>query len=333
MTLFSKLLRIAALAGCMLAGCDRPTSPERQSTREVRLGYFANLTHAQAVLGVSSGEFAAAVAPAKLTTRVFNAGPSLIEALFAHEIDIGYVGPGPAINGFMRSKGEGLKIIAGAAANGVGIVVRKDAGIVSLEQLKGRRIATPQLGNTQDIAARHFLIHNLGQADANNIIPISNAEQLGLLQRGQIDAAWAPEPWAARLVLEAGGTLLAEEKDLWEGKQFTLAVVIASPKFLKDQPDNARNLLTAHRRWTQRLNREPAASLPRLGQALNELTGKTIPAEAFAAAFSRTLFTNEPLAETLETLASWSYDLGFAKEKPDLGGFVDLTLMNALGSD
>lgn len=315
-----------------LTGCERPTISGPQG-REIRLGYFANLSHAQAVLGVSSGEFAAAIAPARLTTRVFNAGPSLIEALFAGEIDIGYIGPGPAINGFTRSKGEGLKVVAGAAANGVSIVVRKGAGIQSLDQLKGRRIATPQLGNTQDIAARHFLIHKLGQSEANNIIPISNAEQLGLMKRGEIDAAWAPEPWAARLIAEADGVLLKEEKELWEGKRFTLAVVIASPAFLKRDSENVRKLLAVHRRWTKQLTDEPARTQPLLGNALNDLTGKSIPADAFSTAFSRTLFTNEPLPETLRIFSQWSYDLGFAKEMPNLEGLVDLTILNSLAEE
>ena len=322
---------VAFAAGCfaaLLVSCERP-APVGATPAEVRIGYFANLTHAQAVLGVASGDFAKALSPAKLTTRVFNAGPSLIEALFAGEIDIGYIGPGPAINGYAKSKGDGLKIVAGAAANGVGIVVRKNSGIEKLEDLKGRRIATPQLGNTQDIAARHFLIHKLGQPDASNIIPIANSEQLGLLQRGEIDAAWAPEPWAARLVVEAGGTLLAEEKDLWEQKRFTLAVVIGSPTFLKRQPELARKLLRVHRLWTDRLTDDPDRTLPLLSKALNELTGKSIPAEAFRTAFARTVFTNEPLAETLQTFAQWSYDLGFAKERANLEGLVDTALLEA----
>lgn len=316
----------AGLLAALLAGCER-SAPGGEAPREVRIGYFANLTHAQAVLGVASGEFAAAVAPTKLTTRVFNAGPSLIEALFAGEIDIGYIGPGPAINGFAKSKGEGLKVISGAAANGVAIVVRKDSGIEKIEDLKGKRIATPQLGNTQDIAARHFLIHKLGQPDANNVIPIANAEQLGLLERGEIDAAWAPEPWAARMVLETSGKLLAEEKDLWEQKRFTLAVVIASPVFLKNHPNIVSKLLRVHRAWTEKLTKDGDETLPLLGKALNDLTGKTIPPEAFRAAFSRTVFTDEPLIDTLETFAQWSYELGFAREKANLEGLVDTTLL------
>src|SRR5436305_14035462 len=142
---------------------------------EVRIGYFANLSHAQAVLGVSSGEFERAIAPAKLKTKVFNAGPSLIEALFAGEIDVGYVGPGPALSAHVKSRGEGIRLIAGAAANGVVIVARKDSGIEKLEDLKGNRLATPHYGNTQDLAARHYLTAVLHQEQLDNVIPVANA--------------------------------------------------------------------------------------------------------------------------------------------------------------
>src|SRR5436190_4948439 len=147
MTLRPITLRAIALGTLLLLGCDRraasssATSQPAQATDEVRLGYFANVTHAQAVLGVSTGDYQRAIAPAKLSTKVFNAGPPLIEALFAGEIDIGYVGPGPAINAHAKSKGLGIRVIAGAAANGVLIVARKDSGIDSLSQLVGKKIA------------------------------------------------------------------------------------------------------------------------------------------------------------------------------------------------
>jgi NitT/TauT family transport system substrate-binding protein len=143
-----------------IVGCDKEKQNAGASGGagpEVRLGYFANVTHAQAVLGVANGDFQRAIAPAKLSPKVFNAGPSLIEALFAGEIDIGYVGPGPAINAHAKSRGTGIRVIAGAAANGVLIVARKDSGIDSLSQLVGKKIATPQIGNTQDISAKHYL--------------------------------------------------------------------------------------------------------------------------------------------------------------------------------
>src|SRR5207247_8905286 len=155
----------------------RGRQPASAPPAEVRIGYFANLSHAQAVLGVSSGEFERAIAPAKLKTKVFNAGPSLIEALFAGEIDIGYVGPGPALNAHAKGRGEKIRVIAGAADNGVLILARKDAGIDSLSQLAGKRLATPQMGNTQDLSAKHYLMSELKQKDGNNVLPISNTEK------------------------------------------------------------------------------------------------------------------------------------------------------------
>src|SRR4051812_10511227 len=166
---------LVGLAG--LAGCERPSTTSGSGpsgdVAELRLGYFANVTHAQAVLGASSGEFAVAVTPTKFSTKVFNAGPSLIEALFAGEIDIGYVGPGPALSAHLKSHGEGIRVISGAAANGVLIVARKDSGITALADLKGKRIATPQQGNTQDIAARHYVVSELKQPDASSVIPVA----------------------------------------------------------------------------------------------------------------------------------------------------------------
>src|SRR5665213_2845269 len=214
-----------------LSGCDRSEASE--AARPVRIGYFANLTHAQAVLGVSSGDFAKAVAPRKLETQVFNAGPSLIEALLAAEIDVAYVGPGPALNAQLRTHGQGIRVIAGAASNGVLIVAREGSGIKTFADLRGHTLATPQHGNTQDLAARHFLSANLGQADDSFIVPIPNAEQAGMMTRNQIDASWAPEPWGSFLVAKAGAHIVCEEKDLWPDHQFTLTVVVATPEFLE----------------------------------------------------------------------------------------------------
>src|SRR5437660_3899734 len=164
-------------------GCNRDESSRSSAAnQEVRIVYFANVTHAQAVLGVSGGGFEKAIAPAKLSTKVFNAGPSLIEALFAGEIDIGYVGPGPALNAHAKGRGVKIRVIAGAAANGVLIVARKDAGIDSLSQLSGKRLATPQMGNTQDLSAKHYLMAELKQKDVNNVLPIANTEQGTLME-------------------------------------------------------------------------------------------------------------------------------------------------------
>ena len=327
-----------ALGGLILAGflvttgCGRGDSPTVSSsaTLEVRFGYFANVTHAQAVLGVASGDFEKAVAPARFSTKVFNAGPSLIEALFANQIDVGYVGPGPALSALEKSHGEGIRVIAGAAANGVLIVARKGAGIATLKDLAGRRIATPQAGNTQDIAARHYLTKELGQKDANNVIPIANAEQAGMMSRGEIDAAWAPEPWGSRLILENGAALVAEEKDLWPSRKFVLTVVVTTPEFLSKHPDIVKKILGVHVAWTQNLQSDRTKYAPQLADALFNLSGKKLPPGVFEASLKNVEFTTEPLDETFQTMGQWAYDVGFAKAPPKLDGLIDTTLLRQL---
>ena len=287
------------------------------------IGYFANLTHAQAVLGVASGDFERAVAPFKLETKIFNAGPSLIEALFAGEIDIGYVGPGPALSAFERSAGKGIVVVAGAAANGVVIVARKGSGITTLADLAGKRVATPQLGNTQDISARHYLTSVLKQTDLRTVMPVDNAEQAAMFNRGDVDAAWVPEPWGQRLVTETGATLVAEEKDLWPDKQFLLTLVVTTPEFLAKKPEVVQAVLKAHRAWTRKLTSEPSAHVAELGDALFTLTGKRLPPGVLPAALARVQFVDDPGVSTLRTFAAWKHDLGLERG----GGTLDIQAM------
>jgi NitT/TauT family transport system substrate-binding protein len=310
-----------------LSGCRNGYDP----SRPIRIGYFANLSHAQAVLGVASGDFARAVAPSKLETRVFNAGPSLIEALFAGEIDIGYVGPGPVISGHARSRGEGVRVVAGAAANGVVIVARKGSGIVSMTDLAGRRVGTPQLGNTQDISARHYVATMLGQ-DLSSVIPIDNAQQAGLFARGELDAAWVPEPWGERLIEETGATLVAEEKDLWPNGEFALTVVVTTPELLAKRPDVVEAVLRVHRDITRRLVEYPQAEVGALGDALFALSGKRLAPGVIGTAIRRVKFTDEPLEGTLATFATWTHDLGFDRRTTDITGLVDTTVLRKLTS-
>lgn len=325
---------ISALVGVLglsIAGCDsKSNSSAPGDPGRLRLGYFPNISHAQAVLGVSSGEFERAIAPVKLETRLFNAGPSLIEALHAGEIDIGYIGPGPALNAHARSKGQAVRIVSGASADGAAIVARKDAGIRSLADLRGKKIATPQLGNTQDIAARHFVTQRLGQADASNVLPIANAEQSAMMVRGEIDAAWVPEPWASRLIAEAGAVLVADERELWDGKHATLAVVIVTPEFQTRHADLLRKMLTVHKAWTKRLATDPGTHREALGAALYSLTGKSLPAGVFEAAMARTHFTDDPLPDCLRSYADWLHELGFLPQPIDMKGFVDTSLISSI---
>jgi NitT/TauT family transport system substrate-binding protein len=308
-----------------VTGCDKSDAKANGSgasaawPKQVRLGYFANLTHAQAVLGVESGEFAKAVGPAEFKTKVFNAGPSLMEALAAGEIDIGYVGPGPVLNSNDKSHGEAVRVVSGCAANGVAIVARKDSGIKTVKDLTGKRIASPQHGNTQDIAARRYVVAELGQKEHNNVIPVPNAEQAALMQRGEIDAAWVPEPWGARLIADTGAQLVGEEKDLWPGGQFSLTVVVTTPEFLKAHRDVVERVLGVHRQWTQRLREDSGGQLPMLGDALAKLSnGKRLPADVVKSALSRVVFTDDPMPKTFATMGQWTYELKFAQRPPKL---------------
>ena len=321
------MMILGLLSAVLVCGsCER----QRRPLAQVRLGYFANLTHAQAVLGVASGDLERALAPLQVEPQIFNAGPSLVEALLAGEIDIAYIGPGPVLNAQVKTHGQGIRVIAGAAENGVLIVARQGSGIRTLSDLRGKRLATPQHGNTQDLAARHYLQAVLHQADSDNIIPISNAEQAGMMTRGQIDASWAPEPWGSFLIATAGAHVVAEEKDLWPGRQFALTVVVTTPEFLADHPDVIEKVLEVHRRWTRQLQSHPAYCLAQLKPALFALTGKRLPDRVLPAALARVKFTDNPSMQTFTTLADWSYQLEFTVRPPSLAGLIDTSILRKL---
>ena len=221
-----------------------------------------------------------------------------------------------------------MRVVAGAAANGVVIVASPNSAIQSMSDLAGKRIATPQMGNTQDIAARHYVIHELKQPNADNILAIPNAEQVAMMSRGQIDAAWAPEPWGERLVQEAGGRIIMEERELWPNKTFVLTVVIARTEFLQQHPDVVQRLLGAHAQWTTRLQNDAPSYLLQVEQAMFDLTGKRLASSVLGNAMSRISFTNDPMQETFAAISRWSLDLGFSKAKPDLAKLVDTQLLH-----
>jgi NitT/TauT family transport system substrate-binding protein len=323
------------LTALVVAGCGKADSPQSAAPSappqvvEVRLGYFPNLTHAQAVLGVASGDFQTAIAPANLSTKVFNAGPSLIEALLAGAIDIGYVGPGPVLDGWAETHGKEFVVISGAADNGVVIVAGPKSGIKTMADLAGKKIATPQRGNTQDIAARHYVSEVL-KLPVDNIVPISNPEQAGRMLAGDIDAAWAPEPWGSRLVATAGGTIIEEEKNLWPDQKFNLTVVIARQAFVKDHPDIVRKFLAAHHQWTVKLAADPKAYASQLGSALFDLTKAKLPDGVLQQSLGHIVFTDDPSQATFDTMKKWSVDLGVIKHPIPLDGLIDTSILHSL---
>jgi NitT/TauT family transport system substrate-binding protein len=320
-------VHLLCMAVLLTGGC-RKIQTSTRPPGQVRLGYFGNLTHAQAVLGVSSGEFAGAIQPAVLKTKVFNAGPSLIEALLAGEIDIGYVGPGPALNAHVKGHGTQIRVVAGAAENGVLIVARNGSGIEKFADLAGKRIASPQYGNTQDIAARYYLTHGLHQANSDNVLAIPNADQAQMMKRKQIDAAWVPQPWGSRLVSEAGAHVVGEEKDLWPDKEFALTLVVTTPEFLANHPDILEKILKIHHQWTVRLKQNPQKYVPELGDALFAVNGSRLKPGVVASAIKSIQFTDDPLPASLKTMADWAYDLDFSSKPADLSGLVEMRILD-----
>lgn len=323
----SGLLKISISSICLicilfLTHCTRKngnlSSQNSISNKPIRMGYFANLTHAQAIIGAENRTFDQAIAPAQLQTKIFNAGPSLMEALFADEIDIAYVGPGPALNAFQKSRGEEVRVVAGAAANGVSIVATPSSKIENFQDLKGKKLATPQLGNTQDISARHFLKNNFGSESLKNIVPVPNAEMAGLMSRGEIAAAWVPEPWGTLLITQNNAKLVAEEKDLWPDKQFILTVVVVSKKFLTERPEALVKLLGVHAQLTSELNATPEKYYDNVITAIFKITGRKIDKDIVKTAMKNVRFTTDPMPSTFETYAKWKEELDLGKSNVSL---------------
>jgi NitT/TauT family transport system substrate-binding protein len=256
-----------------------------------------------------------------------------MEALFAGELDLVYVGPGPAINAWVRSKGRALHVVAGAASGGASFVVRADSGIARAADLNGRTIATPQLGNTQDIALRTYLSgHGLSPTDKGGrvrITPIANADILNLMRRGEIDGAWVPEPWVTRLLGEADCRLHIDERTLWPEGRFTTALLVASQTFLGEHPELLLQFLQAHVEITGWIRANPREAVEQVNAEVGRLLGKPLPVHVAGDAFSRLEVTYDPVQSSLLRSAGRAFDLGFlGSRRPDMEGFVDLRLLN-----
>jgi NitT/TauT family transport system substrate-binding protein len=316
---------LAALAALALASCSRG----REEGRPFRLGFFPNVTHAQALVGVDDGTFARALG-GRLETRMFNAGPAAMEALLGGDLDASYVGPGPAVIAFLRSQGEGLRVVAGSVSGGAILVVR-DAR--RPEDLAGKRVATPQLGNTQDVALRTWLAAN-GLASERGrrgveVTPLANSDILALFARGELAGAWVPEPWGARLVAEAGARILVDERRLWPDGRFPATVLVVSRRALERRRPEVVALVRAHLELTERWQRDRPAFEALANDAYGKRVGKPLAAAVLRDAFSRMAPTADPLRDAIEEMARRTQRLGFAPAG-DVSGIVDASLLGEI---
>lgn len=306
---------------------------KKLSTDTVKIGYFPNLTHATALVGIQEGIIAKELGSTSVKPSTFNAGPSEIEALNAGSIDIGFIGPSPAINGFTKSKGKSLRIIGGSASGGVKLVVDPKK-IKTLDDLKGKKIATPQLGNTQDVAFLNWISEKGWKVDANSgkgdvsVVRTDNKVTPDAYRSGSIDGAWVPEPTASKLVAQGAKELL-DESTLWPDNKFVITNIIVSQKFLAEHGDVVEAVLRGTVATNAWINANPDKAKASANTALKELSGKALPAEILDPAWKSVQFIDDPLAATLDAEAKHAVKAGLL-EQPDLTGIYDLKPLNTI---
>jgi NitT/TauT family transport system substrate-binding protein len=323
------LALLALLTACSASGA--PASSPQPDSVPLRLGYFPNVTHATAIVGINRGIVEGALGDeVMLTTQFFNAGTDVVEAIFSEALDASYIGPNPAINAFAQSNGEAIRIIAGAASGGASLVVSPE--IDSPADLAGKTLATPSLGNTQDVALRAWLSEQGYTTDLEgggdvSVMPQANGDALQAFILGEIDGAWVPEPWATRMVEEGNGRVLVDEHDLWPDGAFVTTHLIVATSFLEEHPDVVKRLLIGHVEADTFVNDNPADAQQIVADTIFELTDTELPEGTLAAAWQNLTFTVDPIAASLATSAADAIELSLL-DPVDLDGIYDLTLLN-----
>ncbi|MGK5742657.1 ABC transporter substrate-binding protein [Micromonospora sp. URMC 103] len=327
------LVTLAALGTATLgtAACgDGGDSGGGSGPVTLRLGYFPNITHAPAVVGVEKGIFAEKLgSDVKLEPKTFNAGPAAIEAIFSGALDATYIGPNPTVNAFSKSDGQAVRVVSGAASGGVALVVKP--GITGVQDLRGKKIATPQLGNTQDVAVRWWLKQQgltttkEGGGDVT-IVPQENAQTVETFGSGAIDGAWVPEPFVSRLV-NAGGRVLVDERDLWPDGKFVITNLLVSTTFLKAHPDVVRRLVQGQVAANDFVNAKPDEAQQAISDAIGKITGKPLDLKLIKQAWPTLTFTNDPLPTSLTAGLDHAVDVGLT-DPVDLKGLYDLSYLN-----
>ncbi|MGW5400177.1 aliphatic sulfonate ABC transporter substrate-binding protein [Streptomyces sp. NPDC003952] len=321
----------SAGAGAGATAQAQGASGAKLSADTVKIGYFPNLTHGTALVGLQDGLFQKELGSTRIKSQYFNAGPAEIEALNAGSIDIGWIGPNSAINGYAKSHGTSLRVIGGSASGGVKLVVNP-AKISSLDDLRGKKIATPQLGGTQDVALLNYLVGKGFKVD-----PASGAGDVSVLRTenkvvpeayksGSVDGAWVPEPTASRLVT-LGAKVLLDEKSLWPDGKFVTTNIIVSQKFLTAHPDVVEAVLRGSVAANALIKAEPEKAKAYANLQIKADTGNELPPAILDPAWSSIDFIDDPLASTLQAGADHAVAAGLL-EKPELAGIVDLTLLN-----
>ncbi|HEX3650342.1 MAG TPA: ABC transporter substrate-binding protein [Pseudonocardiaceae bacterium] len=326
---------VLTLSACSRAGGDSSAAgaPSASATSsnatapELHLGYFPNVTHAAALIGVDKGYFTKRLGSTKLTTQTFNAGPDEVSALLGGSLDAAFIGSGPSINAFSKSDGAAVRLIAGATSGGAELVVRPN--ITSKQDLVGKTIADPQLANTQDVSLKTYLSRNnlAGKVTVDNV---SNSEVLGQFQKNTVQGGWLPEPYASELVLTGGAHVLVDESSLWPNGQFPTTVLIVRTQFLQQYPGTVKALIQGELDAINFEETDQSGAEAAVNDQLKQLTGKPLAQPVLDRAFSKIKLTADPLATDFPELVKDQVIAGIAKTAPGLTGFADLTQLNAV---
>jgi len=311
--------------------------PTDNSVSTVRIGYFANLNHAPAMIGLSNGDFEKFVGPStKIQATLFTSGSPEMTALLANRIDIAYVGPSPAVNAYLASNGTALQIVSGVANGGAVFVVRNASNISSVKDFGGKTFAAPGVGNTQDIALRHYLLQNgysISPTGNVTVVDTSDANIVTLMEKGQVDGAWVPEPWGAILVADANAHIFLNEASLWPNG-FSTTELVVSTSFLQAHPDVVREVVTANLYETQWIQNNPQEAVVTLNNVMSNLTGGQMGLPIVQAAMARLSFTDSPLETSVLQQAQNAFALNYlgstAPTTQSLSGLYNLAILNSL---
>ena len=289
----------------------------------LRVGHFPNVTHAQGVIANRNGWFEQRLGPdVKIQWFVYNAGPSAMEAIFANSIDLTYVGPSPALNAYSKSRGEEIRIVAGAVNGGAALLVQPDGRIKVPADFRGKKVATPQLGNTQDVECRAWLTqqgYKITQLGGDVLVlPTANPDQLNLFKENKIDAVWTVEPWVSRLEREANAKVFVDQRDT------VTTVLVSSVKFLHDRPELVRKFVQAHAELTEWIQKNPAEAQKILREELTAETTRPVPAEMIVQAWPRMDFTTNVFLQSLLKFVKDAQSAGFLRGAPDFGRLIQL---------
>ena len=306
---------------------------------KIRVAFFPSIGHIIPIVGLEEKIFEKGIGEEKqIETKLFDSGPQVIESIFSGSIDVAYVGPGPIINGFLKSDGKDIKILSGAASGGASFIIQPNSGLESLENFDGKRIASPQISNSQDVSLRHYLeSHGLKSVENGGtvfVLNISNPDIYTLFAKGDIDGAWVPEPWATILVQELDGIRLFNEEKLWPNEEFASVLLIVRTEYLENNPETIQKWVESHEKTVTWINANPDKSKSLFSSFLIDYMGKSLPTKIIDESFSNITITSDPIKNSVIIFAERADSLGYlGRDGYNLDGIFYNAVLNVNNGD